>query len=248
MHIDRPYKRICRPFADGNYIRSLQSFYVTDRRYAQDHVDFIRAYHLLEAELKRIFDFVEPADANLSCYSHQLYALLLRASTEFESNAKAVLTANGYSSNRNLNITDYHKLDAAMRLSDYTVTVPIWTGQRRRIAPLQEWRSSPTLSWYQSYNASKHDRALNFKHASLENALLAVSAVFCLLFAQFSILAFDPTHPVSSYVVGDDDSVWSHEACLLGIEPPSTWLTHEMYEFDWHTLALSPDAFQAYNF
>jgi hypothetical protein len=248
MHIDRPYKRICRPFVDGNFLQSFDSFYVRDSRYAPDYVDFVRAYHLLEVELKRIFDYVEPADANLSCYSHQLYALLLRACTEFESNAKAVLVANGYSVGRNLNIVDYHKLNAAMRLSDYAVRIPIWNGQARRVEPFRTWRAGPTLSWYQSYNASKHDRALNFSHASLENAVMAVSAVFCISFAQFCMFAFDPFHPVSSFNIDQDDSVWSHEACMLAVEPPSTWLDHEKYNFDWPTLSSRPDAFQTFCF
>ena len=66
----------------------FQNDYVLDPRYARNAIDLIRGYHLLERELFRLFDFVEPADANLQCYSHQLYAILLRASTEFEANAK----------------------------------------------------------------------------------------------------------------------------------------------------------------
>ena len=93
MSIAKPYYRIWRPFPNDDL---FENDYALDPRNAADAIDLIRGYHLLEEELFRLFDFIEPADANLSAYSHQLYALLLRASTEFEANAKGILRANGY--------------------------------------------------------------------------------------------------------------------------------------------------------
>jgi hypothetical protein len=115
MGITAPYFRICRPFIDGSYLGSINDTYIRDPRYATDRVDLIRGYHLLEKELLRICDFVGPADANVSCYSHQLFALLLRASSEFEANARAILTANGYRKSGNWNVADYYRINAAMR-------------------------------------------------------------------------------------------------------------------------------------
>src|SRR3990167_10206729 len=96
MTISRPYFRICRPDTWGNYDLPNEAYYPLDSRYASDRTNLVRAYHLLEQDLIRIFEYVEPTDANLQTYSHQLYALLLRACTEFESNARAILQANGY--------------------------------------------------------------------------------------------------------------------------------------------------------
>ena len=51
-------------------------------------------------DLNEIFDFVEPSNDNTSVYSHRIYELLLRAATEFESNCKGILKANGYTGPR----------------------------------------------------------------------------------------------------------------------------------------------------
>jgi len=196
LGITTPYFRICRPFISGSYIESTNNSYICDTRYANNSVDLIRGYHQLEKELLRICDFIEPADANINCYSYQLYALLLRASTEFEANAKAILIANGYKNSRNLNIKDYHKLNAATRLAEYTVTFPIWDGIHRKIQPFSEWVSGESLTWYQGYNTVKHNRASKFSLASLGNVFKAVAAVYAIVFAQFQILTFNPHHIV----------------------------------------------------
>src|SRR5205807_1565589 len=90
-------------------------------------------------QLLRIFDYVEPADSNRNCFSHELYALLLRACTEFEANAKGILDANGYARTGNLNVRDYYLLNAATKLSEYIVSLPIWAGVDRTIKPFAEW-------------------------------------------------------------------------------------------------------------
>ena len=182
----------------------------------------------------------------MKCYSHQLYALLLRASTEFESNARAILSANGYKKSGNWNVNDYHKINAAMRLAEYTVTLPIWTGSHRRIQPFSPWASSPSLAWYQSYNTVKHNRASAFPSASLGNAVTAVAAVFAIVFAQFHILAFDPHHTVDMY--SENNGALSHDSCLLHIEPPTSWPLVQSYDFDWDSLAGVQAPFQQYPF
>ncbi len=248
MGIATPYFRICRSFTDGSYLRSIDDTYIRDPRYAKeaDRVDSIRGYHQLEKDLLRICDFVEPADLNVNCYSHQLYALLLRASTEFESNARAILSANGYRKSGNWNVSDYYKINAATRLAEYTVTLPIWTGSHRRIQPFSQWTSSPPLAWYQSYNTVKHNRASSFSSASLGNAVTAVAAVFAIVFAQFNILAFDPHHIGDMHL--EDKGVLSHGSCLLHLEPPSSWPSVESYDFDWDSSTGVQAPFQQYPF
>lgn len=248
MGIPKPYRRICRPFANGHYINDLEATYCTDPRNADDSNDLIRGYHLLEKELYKIFEYVEPSDANLECYSHQIYALLLRASTEFESNARAILCANGYSKTNKLTITDYFKINAATKLSEYSVTIPIWSGNHKVFKPLRSWGSGHHLPWYQNYNEAKHHRSEKFFHASIENVIHAVGSVFCILFSQFHIFAFDPHHPISGFCIGDNDNLWSHEACLLAIEPPNSWQADEKYDFDWASLRDDQDPFQKYIF
>lgn len=247
MAIHKPYRRISRPFVNGHYITNSETNYPIDKRYAADSNNLIRGYHLLEKELYKIFDFVEPTDANLKCYSHQIYALLLRASTEFEANARAILTSNGYVKPENLNITDYFKVNGALRLSEYSITIPIWNGINKTFKPLEEWSSGHKLTWYQNYNAIKHNRSENFANASIENAIKAVGSVFCILFAQFNILSFDPNHPIEMFSIGEGDNFWSHDACFLAVEPPK-WHFDEKYDFEWSILRHEADPFQDYSF
>jgi hypothetical protein len=243
MTLTRPFYRIWRPPHNDNF---FENDYVLDPRNAPDAINLIRGYHLLERELFKLFDFVEPADANLSCYSHQLYALILRASTEFEANAKAILIKNSYTRAGNFNVRDYYKLQSAMRLSEYRVTIPIWQGNHRVVQPFDTWSTRSSLPWYQSYNRVKHNRSDEFQSASLKNAVASVAAVFAIVFAQFGISSFDPYHDVGNFQ--SDGTVLSHSACLLSIEPPNGWTAAEKYDFDWETLRTAASPYQTYAF
>ena len=247
MTINRPYFRIYRPDIGGNYLLAGDSSYPLDQRYASDRTNFVRAYHLLEQDLVRIFEYVEPADANLDTYSHQLYALLLRACTEFESNARAILQSNGYSRSGNWTLTDYYKINSATRLSEYTLTLPMWDGAAGTVKPFDTWNGgSHSLPWYQAYNAVKHDRSGNFPSASLQNVMKAVAAVFATLFSQFHIFAFDPHRVVNSCTQGGH--VYSHDKCIWTIEAASLWTPAECYEIDWPKLKGTPSPFDQFSF
>lgn len=246
MAINRPFKRIYRPFVYGSN-DSIENPYATDPRYSPDRIDLVRGYHLIEKELLSVFEYIEPTDANLDCYSHRLYALLLRAATEFEANARAILLANGYSPRSNLKIADFHKINATSRLSEYEVTIPIWSGSHKRFTPLLQWNVGSSLTWYQGYNATKHNRAFEFHQASLRNTIYAVASVFSILFSQFHVHSFDPHHTVGM-INSDGEEVWTHEAALLGVRVPSSWQPSEKYDFSWEALRSSPEPFDVYPF
>lgn len=247
MTIKRPYFRICRPDNWGNYDLPNEAYYPLDLRYASDRTNFVRAYHLLEQDLIRIFEYVEPADENLGTYSHQLYALLLRACTEFESNARAILQANGYSRAGNWTVTDYCKINAATRLSEYTLTLPMWNGAAKTVRPFEDWADGmQPLAWYQAYNAVKHNRSGNFPSASLDNVVKAVAAVFATLFAQFHVYAFDPHRAVNSFSM--DEKTYSHDKCIWAVEPPSQWPHNECYDIEWALLKDTPNPFDPFPF
>src|SRR4029077_7368121 len=244
MPLSKPYRRIYRPNKD---VSRFAADYVDDPRYASDRANYLRAYRLLEQHLLSTFDFVEPSDDNLKTYSHQFYQLLLRACTEFEANAKAILRANNYSSPRNLNISDYQKIQKACRLSEYVVTIPAWAGAASQLRPFGQWQGSSSLSWYQAYNSVKHDRSQNFLLSNFENVLDSVAAVLVILFAQFDIVAFDPYHEVGMYSTADVGRL-AHPSCFLLIEPPKAWTSDEQYDFDWESLKEQSDPFQVYPF
>lgn len=249
MKIQKPYRRIIRPFSLPNsYVYGPHAnIYFADNEYAADRFEIIRAYYILEKDLIRLFDFIDPSDTNLSTYSHKTYELLLRASTEFELNARKILTANGYLKSGNWNVKDYNKLNTATRLSEYRLFINIWGNGKKEITPFSEWASIPTLSWYKDYNSVKHNRHDEFHKASLNNVLLAVGAVFAIVFAQFHILIFNQYQNTSSWK-SDDNFELSGTNTLFSVILPQTWNEREMYDFHWQDLKGNVDPFQKFMF
>jgi hypothetical protein len=231
MALNQPFYRIARPFAKGNWIcGSIAESYLVDPRYASDRREMLRAYFLLEHELMELFEYIEPSDNNKDCYSHRIYSLLVRASMEFEANCKAVLGANGYQKSQ-LNITDFFKIEKATRLSKYVLHLPFWAGKLKTFSPVEDWKNGHSLQWYQEYNLVKHSRHEEFQKANLQNALYAVGSVFCVLFAQFHILAFDPNHVV--WFHSEDDGVFSHENAIFSVLPAAWPKSDDQYDFNW---------------
>ena len=248
MALDRPYYRISRPFTDGNYHRTGDEPYLRDAHYAKDTVHLIRAYQLLESDLMRLLTFIEPADANLLTYSHRLYELLLRACTEFEANARAILAANGYSKKGDWNITDYGKIDLACKLSAFEVEVPVWRGSHAGRQPFIAWKGNPlaSLPWYQDYNRVKHARFTDFERATLANVLDAVAGVFIILFAQFNFVVVNPNGVISFYTTTASGAL-VHPNVFFQITLP-IWDPEEMYDFEWKKLKSTSNPIATYRF
>ncbi len=144
----------------------------------------VRALDTLLADLMVVLNFIDPDDANLEVYSNRLYELLLRAATEFESNCKGILIANGYrGKRRDMGIEDYRNLDSVLKLSEYEVRFSFWNSERT-LTPLSSWKTSHSLGWYKAYNDVKHNRAENFQLANLKNVLNAIASVACIVYAQ----------------------------------------------------------------
>ena len=252
MSLCRPFYRIIRPFPNGHYDNSTpENEYYLDKEYAPDRSALVRAYHIIEADLLELFNYVEPCDDNLSTYSHRAYELLLRASTEFEANCKSILAANGYINphGRDLKITDYFKLDRASKLSEYRVVLAAWIPDRKVFEPFKEWNSGATLKWYQSYNTVKHNRSTDFREASLGNVMASVAGLLATLFSQFYINAFDPYRRIEMYDIDDDGAVRVDQSVFQVIPPsPSTWAPDELYDFDWDKVRNSTERFARFPF
>ncbi len=202
MSIVKPYYRIWRPVKDYDWGKANFHFgddnepkptldYLYDNRFAnqQEKKSLIIATRLIMRDLNEIFDFVEPSNDNTSVYSHRIYELLLRAATEFESNCKGILKANGYTGPREEKdwcVKDYFKISGAARLSEYRITFERWATDQI-YTPFTEWNPSrrETLSWYDAYNKVKHDRFTNFTMANLDNLVKAVAGLLCILHAQY---------------------------------------------------------------
>jgi hypothetical protein len=138
-------------------------------------------FKLLLSDLEETFRYVQPLEKHLSVYSLRYYELLLRASTEFESACKEKLIELKLSSvdPKQFNIKEYHKLAEPLELSQYSVIYnfqPLYG-----VEPFEEWKASHALSWYQEYNAVKHNRNSEFEKANLANVLSSIAAVFIVI-------------------------------------------------------------------
>ncbi|MFO0478639.1 MAG: hypothetical protein ACK50L_07690 [Bacteroidota bacterium] len=241
MSINKPYFRIYRPgvFAD----------YCTDIKNAENCAMLCRAYNLLENDLRKIFEYVEPCKHNLNTYSHRMYELFLRASTEFESNAKGILKANGYSKkDRDMKIRDYLKLDLATKLSEYQLEIGFWRPNKMVITPFAKWKEGHSLKWYQDYNAVKHNRDANFHLATLENTLESVAAVLAILYAQFDFntLTSHMANPVIMQT--DNENITPQSDTMFQVIKPHTWTADQKYQFDWVVLKSNNEPFQKFPF
>lgn len=54
----------------------------------------MRAFLLVQKDLQELFDYVEPADKKLCCYSYRIHELLMRTCIEVKANCKAILSEN----------------------------------------------------------------------------------------------------------------------------------------------------------
>lgn len=251
MPLLKPFHRIVRPFADGDYIHGVEDdeIYILSNDFAPDRATLIRAYSIIEKDLIELFNYIEPADVNLCTYSHKTYELLLRASTEFETNCKAILHANDYAKagGSNLTIEDYYRIDKASKLSEYKVILGTWLPSQKVFQPFRDWSSGHTLRWYQSYNVVKHDRSTEFREASLENVMASVTGLLSILVSQFYVFAFNPYQSVGAYTEGDDGSLCV-ETSLFKVLLPTNWFPDEQYDFDWNVIKAITTPFDNFSF
>jgi len=231
--------------------------YIVDRCYSDSPEHYVRAFILIQSDLQRIFEFVEPSDENLDTYSYRIHELFMRSCIEVESNFKAILKENIYNPTdkkgkprpeKSWNINDYRKVNKTHHLSAYKVYVPIWDGGRSVFEPFKQWSDSAELSWYQAYNHSKHDRRNKFKEANFENLLCSIAGLLVLLSSQFGVQGFSPGSTLRSV---NTDSYYSTKPALgnfFHIEFPNDWDDSEKYDFNWSDLKNKSDRFQKINY
>lgn len=147
----------------------------------------------LDRRLAEVFMFVEPVN-QAATHGLMIRELLLLACMEVESHLKATMSANGYvpldSKKKPSEIwrtTDYVKLKIPLKLDEYDLEL---TSHRDYgpVAPFGLWdagKATQSLGWYQSYNATKHDRENALREATLDDAVNAVAAAHIMLHAQF---------------------------------------------------------------
>ncbi|MBW4511551.1 MAG: hypothetical protein KME64_34360 [Scytonematopsis contorta HA4267-MV1] len=152
-----------------------------------DRTDYLNAFELIFKDYLEITQYIEPSNHNFKTFSHRVYALYLRACTEFESVCKEVLQLKHRLPTGNPNITHYIQAEPDLGLEDRDVGFHFWHPKKLYIEPFKLWTTSkPPLPWYKSYNNVKHNRASHFAEANFENLTYAVAGVF-LIMAQANI-------------------------------------------------------------
>ncbi len=247
MGITRPYRRTCRQFTDGSYSISGKWMYVLHRKYAKAPEQYIRAFLLLQKDLQLLFDYIEPSDINLDCYSYRTHELLLRACVEVEANCKAILFENGYSKDGDMCMSDYKKINPTHHLSSYEVKVPNWHGENNVRRPFAAWQQRASLPWYKAYNSTKHNRHDCFQMATFENMIDAICGVLVLLSAQFYTHDFSPSD-WSLSGGGQNDGMESAIGGYFRVKFPLDWTDDERYDFNWQELKSDEDPFFQFDF
>ena len=164
-----------------------------------------QALRILIERLDELLLYIEPDGPGLDSFGHKTRELLILASTEVENQWTALLRKSSMyrSITRNLTTQDYVKLLYPAFLAEYQVKLRNYDTVGT-VIPFGNWNpSSPTqsLSWYDSYNKTKHDRTSHFSRATLRNAIEAVVAdlvLFCVRFSPIQLLS--ETKTLSSIV------------------------------------------------
>jgi hypothetical protein len=126
-----------------------------------------------------------PDNATDGIYGSEIRNLLILACTEVEAQLKGILKINGYPKKDDaLNMGDYARVAAPMKLDQYGVRLTSFR-KYTEVRPFSGWGTSVRLPWYQSYNATKHDREAKFEVATLKDAILAIGALEVLLAAEY---------------------------------------------------------------
>ena len=246
MPVNKPYKRTVRQLVDGSYSNSGNSGYIDHLDYAKSPEKFIRSFLLIQNDIKKLFEYIEPADKNKETYSYRIHGLFVRVCIEVEANCKAILRENGYKKTNYLNMEDYRLIEKTHRLSEYKVKLPRWEGRYGSYRPFGEWAENGELRWYGHYHGIKHDIHTNFKHANIKNLIEATCGLVALLSAQFLNEDFSP-EPGSLIIGSLRSDMESSVGGYFWVKYPA-WDKKDRYDFEWQSIKNKPNIIQCHDY
>ncbi|WP_319532462.1 hypothetical protein [uncultured Cohaesibacter sp.] len=250
----KPFHRIYRKVKSGHPNAGSSSIsYIQDPDYAQSPTHYVRAYNLIQNDLQKLFEYIEPSMQSREAYSFRIHELLMRTCIEIEANFKAILSENTFTPEVGrfgpiFNMSVYKKVNHSHHLSDYEILLPEWNGDRRIWKPFEAWGNGESIEWYQSYNASKHDRKEAFSEANLEVLINAVAGLLVLLSSQFETQDFSAGSVLLSVGGYDYHELEPAIGSMFRIKFPDTWAEDELYDFDWRDLKDQENRFQKFNY
>ncbi len=256
MSFNKPFHRNYRGIKKAHNSGYSDWAYIVDPEYCQNPEHYTRAFIIIQEDLLKLFQSIEPADVNNNTYSFRTHELLMRVCIEVEANFKAILKENIFNPvfgggpnagqprpEKYWNMNDYKLVNRTHRLGDYSVEFPIWKGNQNIRTPFVNWNNNGSIEWYQVFNRAKHDRINSFQEANFSTLLDAFAGLSILLSSQFRTDDFQPGPALmalesSNCGIGD----------YLIIHFPGTWTEDEMYDFDWSELRKEKDRFQKINY
>lgn len=247
MALAKPLKRTVRKLTNGSYKHSGHWKYLLHPKFANDPQHYTRAFLLIQEDLQKLFEYVEPCDENSNTISLRIQELLTRVCIEIEANFTAILKENIYSNNNNWNLkNDYCLIEFSHRLSSYKVKFPVWKGENHTRIPFDNWANKSNenwhvLTWYQAYNKSKHDRHLHFDKATFATLVDAISGLIVLLSAQFMNENYSPNSK-SRGISGDysydyNPNLETAIGDYFRVQYPDDWKEEEKYGFNWQEIS-----------
>ncbi|MBE6156120.1 MAG: hypothetical protein E7161_00020 [Firmicutes bacterium] len=244
IELNKPIKRIILP--------GVKTDYIENSGYSNNLFEQKKVIQILEEDLKKISEYVEPNEKNFSTYSLKLYELFIKASIEFENMCKQILLDNKYDKKiTKLDIKDYYKINTLMCLDRYSCSINLIPD--KNFIPFENWSKNHVLKWYQDYNKVKHNRTNNFKMANLENVLLSISALRILLYAQYGNFSLDNTLSFDTIKMGAEDSENDNDYLYLNhslflIKKPSESDYKYKYNFKWDVIKEETDCIEKFDF
>ncbi len=261
MGFDKPFHRNYRPIKEGKNSGYSDRAYIIDKGYAKNPEHYTRAFLIIQEDILKLFQYIEPADQNHFTYSFRIHELLMKICVEVETNFKAILQENTFTptykngkragTNRpstDWNINDFMLINKTHHLDKYIIELPVWNGQSNIRRPFEKWHNNEMLPWYKAYNSSKHDRINNFTEANFEHLIDAFCGLFALLSSQFRLDSFEPGpdyYETSGYnYYGGGFGIGKY----LIVDFPDNWTDDEKYEFDWMQLEVNDERFNKINY
>ena len=137
----------------------------------------------IESDLENTSRYVEVAPENFKTFSVEYARILLSASSEVDVVSKLLCQSLDPTASPNT-INDYRRIITSYipKFHTFEITIPRYGIIR---TPWHDWNQCINPSWWKSYNNVKHERHKFFTEANMENALDAVSGLFCLVLTYY---------------------------------------------------------------
>lgn len=242
----RPFKRAVRTFEDGKYSNSGNWQYLLSADYAKIPQHYIRSFELIQNDLVKLFEYVEPSDQNKKTFSLKIHELLVRTCIEIEANFTAILSENKYTIPKFMKMdSDYCLVDFSHHLSSYEVKLPVWIGSQRIRYPFKNWKDKSNdkwyqLDWYTAYNKSKHERYVSYSNATFEMLIDAVCGLVALLSSQFLDESYSPATKAiglsGNYSYDHDPEFETAIGGYFQVKYPNDWKEADRYGFVWEKI------------